>query len=395
VNEPGLDERPQSALRNVKLPDSFNTDQKHQSPVNRHVPNVLAFANLGPGSNEEYRIRELLGRFNPEVVPFDRACKFRMFWRLLRVIRRVRPDLVVMEGTGISGGAALIVSRLLFGQHFVVSSGDAVGPWVGSRSRLLAPIFGLYERLLCRFAKGYIGWTPYLAGRALTFGCKQAITAAGWAPFVRSPEEQSADRARTRQLLDIPHDHLVVGIAGTMHWSNRHSYCYGRELIDAARLTSRETVTYLLVGDGNGRERLERLASGLPSRRVVFAGRVPQEELPAFYAAMDVGSLPQSVDGVGSFRYTTKLSEYLAFGIPIVTGQIPMAYDLDSGWLWRLPGRAPWDRRYVAALAGLIDRLSPEELTSKRSSVPVSMPEFDLKAQVARVEAFVNDLVKG
>lgn len=382
--------RPDAGLRS-----RFDAKRKCHTHGNGRLTKVLAFATLGSGSNEEYRIRELLGSFNPELVPFDRARKFRMFWRLLRVIRRVHPDLVVMEGTGISGGAALLASRFLFGQLYVVSSGDAVGPWVSTRSRLLAPLFGLYERLLCRFAAGYIGWTPYLAGRALTFGCKHAITAAGWAPFVRSAEERSADRTRMRELLGIPNNHLVVGIAGTLHWSNRHSYCYGRELIDSARLTSRESVTYLLVGDGDGRKRLERLASGLPTRRVVFTGRIPQEELPAYYAAMDIGSLPQSVDGVGSFRYTTKLSEYLAFGLPVVTGQIPMAYDLDSGWLWRLPGRAPWDPCYFTALAKLIDSLSPEELASKRASIPATPPEFDRRAQVARVEEFVHDLVEG
>jgi hypothetical protein len=49
-----------------------------------------------------------------------------------------------------------------------------------------------------------------------------------------------------------------------------------------------------------------------------------------------------SVDQVGSFRYTTKLSKYLAFGLPVITGQIPLAYDLDDGWIWRLAGDAPW-----------------------------------------------------
>jgi hypothetical protein len=394
VTEPRHEERTKSSPLANELTSGFDASHQPESSGDRQVTQVLAFATLGPDSNEERRIRDLLGGLNLELVPFDRARKFRMFWRLLQRIRRTRPNIVVMEGTGIAGGAALIASRLLLGQRYVVSSGDAVGPWVGTRSRVLAPFFGVYERLLCRLAAGYIGWTPYLVGRALTFGCRQGITAAGWAPFVRSAEERSLDRPRMRQLLKIPPHHLVVGIAGTMQWSNRYSYCYGRELIDAAKLTSKETVTFLLVGDGDGRQRLERLASGLPPGRVVFAGKVRQDELPAYYAAMDIGSLPQSVDGVGSFRYTTKLSEYLAFRIPVVTGQIPMAYDLDSGWLWRLPGRAPWDQRYVAALAELVDRLTPEEYADKQSSIPVLPSEFDLHNQRARVNDFILDLVK-
>jgi len=36
-------------------------------------------------------------------------------WSIIRQVRRVLPDLVLMEGTGIGGGMPLIVMRLLFG----------------------------------------------------------------------------------------------------------------------------------------------------------------------------------------------------------------------------------------------------------------------------------------
>src|SRR6516164_921903 len=105
---------------------------------------------------------------------------------------------------------------------------------------------------------------------------------------------------------------------------------------------------------------------------------------------MDVASLPQSVDGVGSFRYTTKLSEYLAAGLPVVTGQLPFAYDLDDGWLWRLPGRAPWDPRYLQALADFLDRLDEDELRTHAAAVPRARPLFDRESQVRRTTAFVT-----
>jgi hypothetical protein len=356
-------------------------------------PRVLAFATLGNGSNEEARIRDLLRAFGPEVFPFDRSHKVRSFWRLLGAIRRGRPDLVVMEGTGLAGGLALILGRLLFGRRYVVSSGDAVGPWVAAHARLVGPAFALYERVLCRLAAGFIGWTPYLTGRALTFGTRRAVTAAGWAPFTRTPEEQAGDRVRTRERLGIPDGRLVVGIAGSMVWVRRHGYCYGWDLVEAARLVRRDDVTFLLVGDGTGRPRLEARAAGLPPGRVIFTGRVPQDELPALYAAMDIGSLPQSVDRVGSFRYTTKLSEYVAFRLPVVIGQVPLAYDLDGGWLWRLPGDAPWDPESVAALARLVDGLTADEVRARRAAVPQNLPEFDYPAQAARVAALVRDLV--
>jgi len=368
------------------------SDSTSAAAIKLATAKVLAFATLGQGSSDESRILNLLRAFSPTMFPFDRVRKIRSFWRLMGEIRRSRPDLIVMEGTGIAGGMALILSRLLLGQRYVVSSGDAVGPWVASRFRLLGPVFGLYERLLCRLATGFIGWTPYLAGRALTFGTPRAITAAGWAPFTRTPEERAADRLKTRARLGIPLENLVIGIAGSMVWSGRYGYCYGKELVEAARRIRRPDVTFLLIGDGNGRSNLEARSAGLPAGRIVMTGRVPQQELPEYYAAMDIGSLPQSVDRVGSFRYTTKLSEYLAFGLPIITGQVPLAYDLDNGWIWRLPGHAPWAAKYIDALVRRIDELSEAELRSKQAAVPTNLVEFNYVNQAARVTAFIRDL---
>ena len=117
--------------------------------------------------------------------------------------------------------------------------------------------------------------------------------------------------------------------------------------------------------------------------------------MPSYLAAMDVASLPQSVDGVGAFRYTTKLSEYLSARLPMVTGQVPLAYDLDDGWLWRLPGSAPWEDRYVDALAELVDSIEPADVEHRRARISAEGEMFDLAAQRRRVTDFVLELVAG
>src|SRR5262249_16379058 len=98
---------------------------------------------------------------------------------------------------------------------------------------------------------------------------------------------------------------------------------------------------------------------------------------------------------VGSFRYTTKLSEYLAAGLPVVTSQVPLAYDLGDEWLWRLPGGAPWDTTYVQALAGLMDGLDRNELVAKQAAGPRKPAEFDRSRQVSRVTSFLLDVLRG
>jgi phosphatidylinositol alpha-1,6-mannosyltransferase len=51
--------------------------------------------------------------------------------------------------------------------------------------------------------------------------------------------------------------------------------------------------TYLIVGTGPFKERLDELAAELGVRdRVIFAGRVPDDELPDLYAMCDVFAMP-------------------------------------------------------------------------------------------------------
>jgi Glycosyl transferases group 1 len=359
------------------------------SSIRHDPPRVACFATQGTGSGDEDRIRALLEPLAPELLPFDRAAKARSLIRTAAALVRRRPDVAVMEGTGIAGGLAVLGARAT-GVRFVVSSGDAVGPYLGSFRPWLRPLAALYERLLCRASSGYVGWSPYLAGRALTLGAPRAMTAAGWAPHGGA----AGDRDAARRRFGVPEDALVFGIVGSLGWHERAGYCYGAELVRAVARVDREDVCVLVVGDGSGRARLEGLAGDRLGRTVLLPGPVPRHEVPLALAAMDVGSLPQSVDGVGSFRYTTKISEYLAAGLPVVTGEIPLAYDLEDGWLWRLPGDAPWDERYVAALAELMRSLSAPEVEERRSRVPDEHPLFSLERQRRQVCGFVRDVAR-
>lgn len=352
------------------------------------APRVACFATQGSGHGDERRLLALLAAVEPELLPFDRGRKVRSALRLLVGLVRRRPALVVMEGTGVAGGVPLILARLLAGVPYLVSSGDAVGPYVGLGHRRLAPLAGIYERLLCRWSAGFIGWSPYLVGRALTFGAPRAMTAAGWAP-----PAPPGEREEIRRQLGIPPEAIVFGLVGSLGWNDAAGYCYGHELARALLAVDRPDLRVLIVGDGSGLDRLHELAAE-SGGRLLLAGRVPPESVPAHLAAIDVASLPQSVDGVGSFRYTTKVSEYLAAGLPVVTGQIPLAYDLDDGWLWRLPGDAPWDQRYLDALAALMRDLDQDELEARRQAVPRGLPQFDRDRQQRLVAGFVTDLLE-
>jgi glycosyltransferase involved in cell wall biosynthesis len=358
------------------------------------VPTVLAWATQGAGGDDEMRLRALLEDSSAEFFAFDRRAKWRSAWRLWQQLRKKRPSLAIMEGTGIGGGLPLLGARLWHGVPYVISSGDAVAPFVAARHPWLLPIFALYERLLCRYAAGFIGWTPYLTGRALSFGVRRAMTAPGWAPFTLHPDDAAHHRQRIRRMLGIDDEVLVVGIVGSLAWNARVRYCYGAELAHALKRIERTDLAALIVGDGNGRKYLEDIAGGRLNRTIFLTGRVTRQAVPEYLAAMDVASLPQSIDSVGNFRYSTKLSEYLAAGLPIVTGQLPLSYDLASQWLWRLPGESPWDEEYIAALVTLFSGLSRAEIAAKRAALPLYLPDFDRQRQMASVTEFIADILR-
>jgi phosphatidyl-myo-inositol dimannoside synthase len=97
-------------------------------------------------------------------------------------------------------------------------------------------------------------------------------------------------------------------------------------------------VKYLVIGRGDDRPRLERLALELGiAERVVFAGFVANEELPNHYRLADAYIMP-SQEGFGIVYL-----EAMACGKPVLAGDADGALDpLQDGLLgWRVPHRDP------------------------------------------------------
>lgn len=351
---------------------------------------MVWFATKGSGTNEARRIEKLLSESGPSIEwKFDKTRKRESFWELLKKARAERPSLIVMEGTGTAGGLVCLISKFLWRVPYVFSSGDAVGPFVGAHHPALGAIFGIYERLLCRYAAGFIGWTPYLTGRAIGFGSPRAMTAAGWSIGESRPKPEA--RAVLRKQLGISDETLVFGILGALEWNPSRQYCYGLELVRAIREIERCDVAVVIVGGGSGHRVLTREAAG--DSRIHLPGPVPLDAVMDWLSVFDVASLPQSMDPVGMFRYTTKISEYAAAKLPVITLQTPMAYDLDAHWMWRLRGEAPWDPMFLEQLSAFMETVTPQMITAKRAYVPGTFEIFDVASQVRRTKEFIGDIL--
>lgn len=354
---------------------------------------IKAFATQGINGDDENRLKTLLGNFDVDYYPFEKKSKIKSFTNLMKYISKEKADLIVMEGTGIGGGLALILASLFKGIPFIVSSGDPIGPFVRKKSFLFGAIFQLYEKILCKRAIGFVGWTPYLVGRALTYGSKFGMTAAGWAPYNYKEDRLIESRKNLRKKYAIPEGNIVIGIVGSLNWNNKIGYCYGYELVSAVVKLQRKDVSVLIVGDGTGQSELKKIAKN-NTENIVFTGRVAREDVPDYLAVMDLASLPQSVDQLGSFRYTTKVSEYLSAGLPIITGMLPMSYDLnESDCIVRIKGKFPWGNNYINNLVDFLERITINDTINLKNRVPKEMAIFNKDYQVNKMTDFIDDIL--
>lgn len=89
-------------------------------------------------------------------------------------------------------------------------------------------------------------------------------------------------------------------------------------LLDAAALLRDEPMTFVFVGDGSDRARLEARARGLGLSNVRFAGRHPATAMPDFFRAADALLVHLRPSTIAAYAVPTKMLAYLAAGRPIV-----------------------------------------------------------------------------
>jgi glycosyltransferase involved in cell wall biosynthesis len=115
-------------------------------------------------------------------------------------------------------------------------------------------------------------------------------------------------------------DRYGIGDKGMVLYVGRLVYHKGLEHLVRAAMDV-DNAKFVIVGKGEIRPKLERMIEqNNLQAKVVLAGKVPEGELPQFYAAADVSVLP-SVARLEAFGIVTL--EALASGTPAVVSNIP------------------------------------------------------------------------
>lgn len=357
---------------------------------------LLCIATAG-GGQDAIRIRRLTEGLTAECTyhDVDRKLPRRAAMKQVHRLLRSAPwDMVYLEGTGIAGGLPLIWEARRRGLRYIVSSGDPVGGFfLVTQGRFYGWVFGVYEKLLYRHCVGFIGWTPYLTGVAMHLGAPRGITIEGAVDLSLFTVPTAQQREEAKRALDIPQQHLVCGVVGSLNWTERQRYCYGLELIETLKLLQRNDVTMLIVGDGSGLERLKAAVPASLLEHARFTGRLPRERVPCALHAMDIGFITQTLDRLGSFRLTTKLPEYLASGVAVAMSPIPGYYDYVAPAGWPLPPYHPADPEFHRRCALWLDALTWEEVRERAASARPIALRFDYRTANARFRTFVEALL--
>jgi glycosyltransferase involved in cell wall biosynthesis len=311
--------------------------------------------------------------------------KVRSIWQFLRFLMRIRPEVCYVFDMSFSGVLAAGLYRLISPCRIVVDTGDAIyelSKSTGNRSAL-----GLWlTRLLERYALAISDRVVVRSHPHQELFARRGILATVVPDGVDTGQFFPRDEAQLRREIGL-HDCIVIGLVGSLVWSPRWQMCYGSELVEVIDRLRDLPVKGLIVGDGSGMPELQKLcaARGLEDR-VVFAGRLPYDQLPRYLNAMDICLSTQTNDVAGQVRTTGKLPLYLACGRFVLASEVGEAARVLPPEML-VPYQGTKDDQYGARLADRIHGLlaHPESIRQSASSVAIANEHFEYGVLAARV----------
>ncbi len=306
-----------------------------------------------------------------------------------------QPDIIYVMKMAYTGVLAGIIAQKIIGCKLMIDTGDVYYE--------LAKSTGNYSKLQLKF----IYWAEQIALKLsdsiIVRGRYHKILLENqqFSPvdFVPDGVEMSClepvNASHLRHKLGLE-DSLVVGLIGTMDWSQRHKICYGWDIIEALGLLKDLPIKALLIGDGEGRVILENRAKELDVfNNVIFTGYISYHHLPLYLSAIDVCVSTQSNDLVGMVRTTGKLPLYLAYNKYVIATDVGEAHYLLSQIGCLLSYEGVCDRLHPIRLAQQIRKLwaNPDLLKTAEQGQAIAKANFDYDILAQRIQKICENLV--
>jgi glycosyltransferase involved in cell wall biosynthesis len=359
---------------------------------------VLFIINGGRNSIFGNRIKNLSKHFSAindyKIIYRDRSRKISSIFKFIWHIFAQRPDVVYVEAMAYSGTVASMVMCFFMKFKYILCVSDAYAELVRSNHAKIVWIAAYAFEKICLWSADFIlTCNPLHAKWLNTKKLKKNID-----HIEHSVDTQLFKPMKNealRQELRIE-DSLIIGLAGSIVWSNRYNFSYGWELVEAMKHLKDINCKAMIVGDGTGIKHLKKLAVEYNIvKKIVFPGFVPHENISDYINCMDICVSTQSNDLVGYLRCPTKLSEYMACGKYIISTDVGYArlYVDKVGEL--LPYSGIKDDSYPCRLAERIRYLYHHRYLLRKGNHGTSIARSKLEDKVLskKLESIIMDQI--
>jgi glycosyltransferase involved in cell wall biosynthesis len=224
-------------------------------------------------------------------------CDFTMFWKLVRLLRRQKPDVVHTHlfGPDIWGRTAAAIA----GIPCIVSTLHAVDSWLNPFQLFLERSTALFTRRLIAVSEPVRRFYVERVGIA----AEKVVLVRNGIDISRFPAR--VDPAEKRRALGLPEKTMVVGTAGRLE-AQKDLFTWLR----AARLllAGRGDLEFIIAGEGSQRARIEDYSKNLGiADRVHFLGA--RRDVDEIYAICDVIMFSSLFEGLSLTMLEAMASE--------------------------------------------------------------------------------------
>ena len=283
-------------------------------------------------------------------------------WRLTWAALRTPADVYhIGKPHPMNGVAGLVASRLrrkplfLDCDDYEAASGRFSHRW----QRAIVTVF---EDYLPRFVAGVTVNSRFIANRLRLLGVSNSRIV-----YVPNGIDRERFASVDRQVAaTLREEWDLVGRPVVLYLGSLSLASHAVDLLLEAFATVQQAeprAVLLLVGGGEDYDILRRQAAALGlSDGVRFVGRVPPEQVPAYYLLADASVDPVRDDPAGRARSPLKVVESLASGTPVVTGDVG-------------------DRSEQVACGGLL--VSPGDATALAKALTTILKDHALRARLS------------
>ncbi|MGH9836758.1 MAG: glycosyltransferase family 4 protein [Blastocatellia bacterium] len=227
---------------------------------------------------------------------------------LAKILMRERPDYLICYGYTLAPQMTLLLWAMMTATPFALI-GDA-NYYNDVAAGLKRLVKGAWLRLLTRRAAALIAigtanrrfWESHGAKADKLFEARFAVDNDF---YERAREERKEEAARLRSQLGLTGETVFLFVGRLVRRKNVDL------IIRAARQLNDDRIAIVIAGSGEEKLALEELADGDP--RIVFAGNVPPDELPLYYAISNVLVLPATQEPWGLV-----INEAMASGLAVI-----------------------------------------------------------------------------